>query len=179
MLLAVVGLVVASLTLSVAIGVPGPRPAAAQDNEAADADAGDAAAEVGDDEARTDRQRERDRQPEDTERDRRQDDTDEDAPADEADELDGEDFDCIDFQIQEDAQEILDEDPDDPYNLDPNADGIACSSLPASTDTVQVTAVPKTGTGPNTDVDPAWAIVPLAAAAAAAHGFRAQGFLHD
>jgi hypothetical protein len=309
---------------------------AAQDNEAADADAGDVAAEAGDDEARTDRQRERDRQPDDTERDRRQDDTDEDAPADEADELDGEDFDCIDFQVQEDAQEILDEDPDDPYNLDPNADGIACallpseadvagenagsaneqtsnngtgqrrrdrtdapaddadaaancadltqeeaveildddpddpqgldpdgdgipcedeeigappddaettrtnrrdtrtveeeepaardrqtstaefedldcedftfreeaqlvlddlpadpynldpnadgiacSSLPTSTDTVQVTAVPRTGTGPNTDVDPAWAIVPLAAAAAAAHGLRVRGFLHD
>ncbi|HYO29486.1 MAG TPA: hypothetical protein VER37_02800, partial [Thermomicrobiales bacterium] len=76
MLLAVVGLVVASLAVSVVIGVPGPRPVAAQDNEAADADAGDVAAEAGDDEARTDRQRERDRQPDDTDRDRRQDDTD-------------------------------------------------------------------------------------------------------
>src|SRR5918993_2639394 len=42
-----------------------------------------------------------------------------------------EDFDCVDFEFQEDAQEVYDEDRTDPYNLDPSGDGVACSSLPS------------------------------------------------
>jgi hypothetical protein len=56
-----------------------------------------------------------------------------------------EDLDCIDFQFQEDAQLVLDLDPSDPYNLDPNHDGIACSSLPHR---AAVVTLPATGAGP-------------------------------
>jgi excalibur calcium-binding domain-containing protein len=56
-----------------------------------------------------------------------------------------EDVDCIDFQFQEDAQIVLDLDPSDPYNLDPNHDGIACSSLPHR---AAVVTLPATGAGP-------------------------------
>ena len=41
------------------------------------------------------------------------------------------DLDCEDFQTQEEAQAVLDEDPADPNNLDPNQDGIACALLPS------------------------------------------------
>ncbi len=44
------------------------------------------------------------------------------------------DLDCEDFETQEDAQAALDDDPSDPNNLDPNADGIACALLPAASD---------------------------------------------
>src|SRR5688572_13138140 len=44
------------------------------------------------------------------------------------------DFDCEDFETQEEAQEVLDEDPADPNNLDPNRDGIACALLPSEED---------------------------------------------
>jgi hypothetical protein len=38
---------------------------------------------------------------------------------------------CDNFQFQEDAQEVLDQDPSDPNGLDGNDnDGIACESLP-------------------------------------------------
>ncbi|HEU5434670.1 MAG TPA: hypothetical protein VFU81_23550 [Thermomicrobiales bacterium] len=57
------------------------------------------------------------------------------------------DYDCIDFQYQEDAQAVYDQDPSDPYNLDPNKDGVACSSLPYR-GSAAVVAVPKTGSGP-------------------------------
>lgn len=40
------------------------------------------------------------------------------------------DLDCVDFATQEEAQAVLDADPADPNNLDPNHDGIACSLLP-------------------------------------------------
>jgi hypothetical protein len=56
-----------------------------------------------------------------------------------------EDIDCIDFEFQEDAQEVYDSDPSDPYNLDPNGDGFACSSLPLRTPVI--VAVPRTGSG--------------------------------
>jgi hypothetical protein len=56
-----------------------------------------------------------------------------------------EDLDCIDFQFQEEAQSILDRDLSDPFNLDPNGDGFACSSLPSATP--QVIQVPRTGAG--------------------------------
>jgi hypothetical protein len=55
-----------------------------------------------------------------------------------------EDIDCIDFQFQEEAQAVYDRDPTDPYNLDPNGDGFACSSLPLS---MPITRVPNTGSG--------------------------------
>ena len=57
-----------------------------------------------------------------------------------------EDVDCADFDFQEDAQIKYDEDPADPYNLDPNGDGFACSSLPSSNPAVL--QVPRTGAGP-------------------------------
>ena len=56
-----------------------------------------------------------------------------------------EDFDCVDFELQEDAQAAYDEDPSDPYNLDPSGDGVACSSLPSSNP--RVIQVPRTGVG--------------------------------
>lgn len=56
-----------------------------------------------------------------------------------------EDFDCVDFEFQEEAQVVYDEDPSDPYNLDPSGDGVACSSLPSSNP--RVVQVPRTGTG--------------------------------
>ncbi|WP_329053252.1 excalibur calcium-binding domain-containing protein [Amycolatopsis sp. NBC_01488] len=40
------------------------------------------------------------------------------------------DKDCSDFQYQEDAQAVLDQDPADPNRLDADHDGIACESLP-------------------------------------------------
>lgn len=55
-----------------------------------------------------------------------------------------EDIDCIDFQYQEEAQQVFNRDPTDPYNLDPNNDGFACSSLPSS---MPITQVPNTGIG--------------------------------
>lgn len=56
-----------------------------------------------------------------------------------------EDLDCIDFQFQEEAQAMFDQDPSDPFNLDPNGDRFACSSLPLANPLV--TQVPRTGTG--------------------------------
>ena len=44
------------------------------------------------------------------------------------------DLDCEDFKTQEEAQAVLDEDPADPNNLDPNQDGIACALLPSADD---------------------------------------------
>jgi hypothetical protein len=59
-----------------------------------------------------------------------------------------EDFDCVDFEFQEEAQEVYDQDRSDPYNLDPSGDGIACSSLPSSDP--RVVQVPRTGIGIST-----------------------------
>jgi hypothetical protein len=56
-----------------------------------------------------------------------------------------EDFDCVDFEFQEEAQKVYDQDRSDPYNLDPSGDGIACSSLPSSDP--RVLQVPRTGIG--------------------------------
>jgi hypothetical protein len=44
------------------------------------------------------------------------------------------DLDCEDFETQEEAQAVLDEDPTDPNNLDPNRDGTACGLLPSADD---------------------------------------------
>ena len=35
---------------------------------------------------------------------------------------------CLNFSFQEDAQAILDADPDDPNGLDPDLNGVACDS---------------------------------------------------
>jgi hypothetical protein len=56
-----------------------------------------------------------------------------------------EDFDCVDFEFQEEAQEVYDQDLSDPYNLDPSGDGVACSSLPSSN--LRISQVPRTGSG--------------------------------
>jgi len=40
-------------------------------------------------------------------------------------------YDCPDFDFQEDAQRIYDQDPSDPYGLDGDNDGIACEDLPS------------------------------------------------
>jgi hypothetical protein len=37
-------------------------------------------------------------------------------------------YDCTDFIYREDAQAVLDDDPDDPNNLDPDLNGVACDS---------------------------------------------------
>jgi hypothetical protein len=63
-----------------------------------------------------------------------------------------EDIDCIDFEFQEEAQVVYDEDPADPFNLDPNGDGFACSSLPLQTPVI--TQVPRTGSGAESDLLP-------------------------
>lgn len=42
-----------------------------------------------------------------------------------------EDLNCDDFDTQEEAQAILDEDPSDPHGLDADDDGIACEDLPS------------------------------------------------
>lgn len=42
----------------------------------------------------------------------------------------GDIFDCSDFMNQETAQVILEADPTDPHNLDPDVDGLACEELP-------------------------------------------------
>ncbi|MET8993591.1 excalibur calcium-binding domain-containing protein [Amycolatopsis sp. NPDC004169] len=39
------------------------------------------------------------------------------------------DVDCKNFQYQEEAQDVLDATPGDPYHLDEDKDGIACESL--------------------------------------------------
>ncbi len=57
-----------------------------------------------------------------------------------------EDLDCVDFDFQEEAQLVYNDDLTDPFNLDPNADGFACSSLPFADPLVS--QVPKTGIGP-------------------------------
>ncbi|MFN8590745.1 MAG: hypothetical protein U0031_04715 [Thermomicrobiales bacterium] len=55
------------------------------------------------------------------------------------------DLDCADFATQEEAQAQYNLDPSDPFNLDPNGDGFACSSLPSANPTV--VQVPRTGSG--------------------------------
>lgn len=39
-------------------------------------------------------------------------------------------YDCADFETQEQAQAVLDRDPSDPHYLDGESDGVACESLP-------------------------------------------------
>jgi hypothetical protein len=77
------------------------------------------------------------------------------------------DLDCANFSFQDEAQLVLDDDPSDPYNLDPNDDGFACTSLPAR---FAVTSVPSTGAGGATPL-----LALGCAAAAAVVGFAARG----
>jgi len=86
-----------------------------------------------------------------------------------------EDFDCVDFEFQEEAQKVFDKDPTDPYNLDPSGDGIACSSLPSSNP--RVSQVPRTGVGTASGFGvelliPAILLLGLAGAAAGASWHR-------
>ncbi|MFM9106051.1 MAG: hypothetical protein ACKOWF_05055 [Chloroflexota bacterium] len=66
-------------------------------------------------------------------------------PADAGGATPSQDLDCVDFEFQEEAQAVYDADPADPYNLDPNGDGYACSSLPLKDPSI--VAVPATGGG--------------------------------
>ena len=63
-----------------------------------------------------------------------------------------EDFDCVDFEFQEEAQVVYDEDRTDPYNIDPSGDGVACSSLPSSDP--RISQVPRTGIGSSNGISP-------------------------
>jgi len=101
-------------------GIAAPRVVLAQDDEEGDAPVEEEAEE----DRRANRRAERNR---DREGGRR--------AADEETEV-VDDFDCIDFETQEEAQDILDEDPSDPYNLDPSGDGFACALLPSEADLV-------------------------------------------
>jgi hypothetical protein len=86
-----------------------------------------------------------------------------------------EDFDCVDFEFQEDAQEVYDEDPTDPYNLDPSGDGVACSSLPSLSP--RVVQVPRTGIGTPAGLSAGWLIAAslLSSVGAAATSPRRMG----
>lgn len=57
------------------------------------------------------------------------------GPGDEPPEEEGDgndaDFNCGDFDTQDEAQAVLDEDPSDPHGLDRDGDGVACESLPS------------------------------------------------
>lgn len=85
-----------------------------------------------------------------------------------------EDLDCEDFTFQEDAQTIYNRQPGDPFNLDPNADGFACSSLASSFG--QITQVPRTGAGPAAGSNPIAVIaaVLLTGGTLAARSYRAR-----
>lgn len=77
-----------------------------------------------------------------------------------------EDLDCIDFEFQEEAQAVFNQDPADPFNLDPNGDGFACSSLPLANP--RIVQVPRTGAGSGSPLAPGiLAVAALIAAGAA------------
>ncbi|QKV76961.1 excalibur calcium-binding domain-containing protein [Amycolatopsis sp. Hca4] len=62
------------------------------------------------------------------------------------------DVDCKNFQYQEEAQDVLDATPGDPYHLDEDKDGIACESLahrPKQPSTSTTTQNPPTGKKPD------------------------------
>lgn len=63
------------------------------------------------------------------------------------------DVDCKNFQFQEEAQDVLDATPGDPYHLDDDKDGIACEALqhrPKQPTTTTSTAKKPTQTAPKT-----------------------------
>ena len=59
------------------------------------------------------------------------------------------DLDCADFATQEEAQAILDANPDDPNYLDGEEDGIACESLPSSSTSTSSATATATATPPS------------------------------
>ena len=59
----------------------------------------------------------------------------------------GSGFICADFVYQDTAQVIFEADPSDPYNLDPDTDGIACEELPPRPDGPTVDGFPSVGSG--------------------------------
>ena len=62
--------------------------------------------------------------------------------------VDGNDvFDCSDFLFQDVAQAVLDADPSDPHNLDPENNGIACEGLPARDADDEPVILPPAGAG--------------------------------
>ena len=81
-----------------------------------------------------------------------------------------EDLDCIDFEFQEDAQQVFNTDPADPFNLDPNGDGFACSSLPSREP--RISQVPRTGAGGATAAAEIWLVGGTVLAGLAALGLR-------
>src|SRR5215213_5545836 len=83
-----------------------------------------------------------------------------------------EDFDCVDFEFQEEAQTVYDQDRSDPYNLDPSGDGVACSSLPSSSP--RVSQMPRTGTGTFDGLNAGWLVAAslLSSLGAAAASWR-------
>ncbi|MCH8007993.1 MAG: excalibur calcium-binding domain-containing protein [Chloroflexi bacterium] len=56
-------------------------------------------------------------------------------------------FNCSDFLFQDVAQAILDADPSDPHNLDPDNDGIACEDLPDRDPDTDPIILPPAGAG--------------------------------
>ncbi len=61
---------------------------------------------------------------------------------------DGDDvFDCSDFMFQDVAQAVLDANPSDPHNLDPDGDGIACAGLPDRDSDTDPVILPPAGAG--------------------------------
>ncbi len=61
---------------------------------------------------------------------------------------DGDDvFDCSDFMFQDVAQAVLDANPSDPHNLDPDNDGIACEGLPDRDSDTDPVVLPPAGAG--------------------------------
>ena len=65
------------------------------------------------------------------------------------------DIDCSDFQFQEEAQAVFDQDPSDPYGLDDGGTaGVACEGLP-SIATTGPAAAPETSPPPAAAAAPA------------------------
>jgi hypothetical protein len=63
-------------------------------------------------------------------------------------------YDCLDFEFQEDAQEIFDQDTSDPSGLDEDDgtdDGIACETLPSRTGSTSSGLPPPTSSPPPDD----------------------------
>ena len=56
-------------------------------------------------------------------------------------------FDCSDFLFQDVAQAVLDADPSDPHNLDPENNGVACEGLPNRDSDTDPVILPPAGVG--------------------------------
>ena len=56
-------------------------------------------------------------------------------------------FDCSDFLFQDVSQAVLDADPSDPHNLDPDNNGIACEGLPGRDSDTDPVILPPAGVG--------------------------------